>query len=71
MRYIFVVKDLFRGTRFNLMIVTKSAEVVRSLKSGNVWVFVQLICRERKTKNQLFKTQTLPNLRLFTTSAKV
>ena len=46
-----------RGTRW-------PAEVVRSLKLGNVWVFVQLnFCLQISCT----KTQTLPNLRLFTT----
>ena len=45
-----------------------SPEVVRSLKLGNVWVFVQLICRQARTENHLKKTQTLLNLRLLTTS---
>ena len=44
--------------------------VVRSLKLGNVWVIVQLIYRPTRTNNQLYKNQTLPNLRLITTSAR-
>ena len=36
-----------------------AGEVVRSLKLGNVWVFVQLICRPRKTTNQRYKN---PNI---------
>ena len=33
-----------------------------------VWVFVQLIHRPMRTKNQLYKTQTLPNSRIPDTS---
>ena len=31
------------------------AELMGSLKLGNVWVFVQLIHRARRTKNQMYK----------------
>ena len=46
------------------------AEVVRSLKFGNVWVFVQLISGPPWSTNQLCKKQTLPNLRLLTTPSE-
>ena len=39
-------------------------ELIGSLKSGNVWVLVQLIHRPTRTKNQLNKNPTLPDLRL-------
>ena len=34
-------------------------ELIGSLKLGNVWVFDQLICRQRRTKNELYK---IPNI---------
>ena len=34
---------------------TRGPELIGSLKLGNVWVFVQLIHRPRRTKNQLYK----------------
>ena len=46
----------------------KWSEVVRLLKLGNVCVFVQLIFGSPWCMNQLYKTQTLPNFRLPTTS---
>ena len=46
-------------------------ELQRRLKLGNVWVFVQLIRRPRGPDNQLYETQTLPNLRLLTTSGEL
>ena len=39
--------------------------IVTSLKLGYVWVFVQLICRPMRTKNQLYKS---PNMALLETS---
>ena len=45
--------------------------VVRCLKLGNVWTFVQLFFSPSWPENQLNKTQTLPNLTLLTISAFV
>ena len=39
----------------------RNPELIRSHKLGNVWVFVQLIHRPTRTKNQLYKN---PNMRL-------
>ena len=36
-----------------------SPELIRSLKLGNVWVFVQLIHRQTRAKNQLYKNQNI------------
>ena len=55
----------------NLSHLQSWARVVSSPKLGNVWVFVQLILRPRRTKNQLYKTLTLPNLRLPISSVNV
>ena len=40
-------------------LLAESPEVVRSLKLGNVWVFVQLIHRPRRTESQLYKNQNI------------
>ena len=48
-----------------------SAELIGSLKLGNVLVFVQLIFAPYWPMNQLKKTQILPNLRLPISSAHV
>ena len=45
------------------------SEISGILELGNVWVFVQLIHRPMRTKNQLYKTQTLPNSWIPDTSA--
>ena len=54
--------DLFSNTFW--IIVTnfhspRVAELMESLKLGNVWVFVQLIHRPTTTKNQLYKNQNI------------
>ena len=43
----------------------RKEELIGSLKLGNVWVFVQLIHRPTRTKNQLYKN---PNIALLETS---
>ena len=35
------------------------AELIGSLELGNVWVFVQLIYRPRRTNNQLYNNQNI------------
>ena len=47
-------------------LLAESPEVVRSLKLGNVWVFVQLIHRPRRTKISCTKIQALVDLRVET-----
>ena len=48
--------------------VTSSTEVSGIPELGNLWVLVQLIHRPMRTKNQLYKTQTLHNSRIPDTS---
>ena len=49
----------FRDLRERTKRADKIGEGIRSLKLSNVWVFVQLIRRRRRTKNQLYQN---PNI---------
>ena len=48
-----------RPGRHKLCKIKKCTEMIGSLKLGNVWVFVKLISRPIRTKNQLYKN---PNI---------
>ena len=46
-------------TNSQVTILDISADVMRSLKLGNVWVFVKLVHRPRRTENQLYKNPSI------------
>ena len=51
-----------------LTLSPSSSELIGSLKLGKVWVFVQLIHRQMRTRTSCKITQTLTNLRLLISS---
>ena len=54
-----VLELMQQGFPSRKVIIKVNAELIGSLKLGNVWVFVQLIHRPTWTKNQLYKN---PNI---------
>ena len=50
------------GVSANHLRALYSSELIGSLKSSNNWVFVQLVYRPRRTKNQLYKNQNIASL---------